>query len=172
MGILNKVAGLVILLLLVQGALKAKDLIQHSSITDMAKVTKASMDVKQIVVSVEFERELVGQYPMDMSSNRVPEGFVSPGNQPQLSAFIRENMTSRLQKRDPSLDSWNRPYTYCYNLVNYWVYSRGPDERDTIFLPRARNPEGDIVPAVYDYAGHVTEYLIEDEIYVEQEITR
>ena len=70
------------------------------------------------------------------------------------------------------MDPWDRPYTYCYNKKNYYVYSRGPDERDTLFLPKAPDENGNPVPAILDQTGQVLEYVDPDETYAEWEITR
>ncbi len=156
----QKISVLVVLALCVQGALKAVDMFKNSSIISMAKVTKASVDLKQIVVSLEFERELATRYPIDVKTPNWDAYGRARGVQNQLIAFIEKNMNKRGGGDNPGLDPWENLYAYFYNRDNnYFVYSNGEDGVDDFFLP-------------LDGSVEVPEDGIGDNIYVVQEINR
>jgi len=157
---MGKITMIVVLLLCLQGAVKLVDMFKNSSVISMAKVTKASVDLKQIVVSLEFERELATRYPIDVKTPNWDAYGRARGVQNQLVAFIEKNMKKRGGGGNPSMDPWENFYAYFYNRDNnYFVYSNGEDGVDDFFLP-------------LDGSVDVPEDRIGDNIYVMQEINR
>jgi hypothetical protein len=112
-----------ILIILLNGALKAARLFMLHPAVQAATVTRTAFELQQIAGVIEGEELLTGAYPTDFTQ------------------FMRDNF-DRKSGGDTTTDPWGNPYRFENKEREFVVYSAGPDgvlhTTDDLYIKRVK----------------------------------
>jgi len=113
----------VILIILLNGALKAARMFMVHPAVQAATVTRTAFELQQIAAVIEGEELLTGTYPTDFTQ------------------FMRDNF-DRKSGGDTTTDPWGSPYRFENKEREYVVSSAGPDgvlhTTDDLYIKRVK----------------------------------
>ena len=113
----------VLLIILLNGALRAARMYVAHPAVRAARVARTAFELQQIATVIESEELLTGSYPEDFAQ------------------FMRENF-HRKTGGDNTLDPWGNPYVFANSERDFVVRSAGPDSvprtADDVYITRVK----------------------------------